>query len=374
MRIEMHRSVDVRGWRFLGDVARAQAREELIGLLMQAQHRAPEPLGPEDICAADGLLPGRPPIIARRLIGIARAQGLVEADRGVVTALTDDGLAALQEDQVFVAEHGPWTVWVVDDPLLPTLPIRIERATFERGAGGKTRGGEEQASLANAPRRLSEVQRKRFSPWCGTRTEARIDAVEKVVEALHAKAQLRLSFILEPRRAPTLEVTGAVDGSKVDLPINPPDTDHAEVFAALMMAHGLLDRWSQGVWHASFDELVDDVERGRHRRRWRPDPVAFEEFGHFEVNPIADIPLAPLDDIEASHWARWHLQRSITSPLWADGYAEAQARARARFEQYDVTLPDRASLAADVRGDDRAPPAYWHLQAPLDLATEEAGR
>lgn len=372
MAIHMHRPVEVKCWRFLGDVAQTQPREELVGLLMQA--RGGLPLTADDICSSDGLLPGRPTVIARRLIEIAERRGLVEVDRGAIVDITEDGETALEEEQVFVAEHGPWTVWVVSDPLLPDTPIRIERsARGRRAQKGKKGQGNDKRKLQNLPHRLKDIHRRRFTPWCGDRTEARIEAVDEVIEVLRPESSLHLHFDLEPGRTPALSVRGRLDGKGVDEHVAAPDVHHEEVFEAFLHARGEFERWSDGRLRVRFDEL-DDGERARFLRQWAAFHIEFDDWGRLRVEPISGIRLGAIDTGTASEWARWHLRHGITEPTWPDDYRAACETAAALFPEFDVMLPHQGVLADGLRGDDRSPPTYWHLQAPLDLNAEEGRR
>ncbi|MEO0603486.1 MAG: hypothetical protein AAF211_18755, partial [Myxococcota bacterium] len=122
-RIYLRRTVAVRCWRVVGRIAKTTKRAELRPVLLRAQEQGETDAG--DI-AGHLLFESRSRrVVAERLLRIAEVYGLLERnDRRY--RLTDQGQEAIATAQVFVPEHGTWTVWASNDPLLATPILRVD--------------------------------------------------------------------------------------------------------------------------------------------------------------------------------------------------------------------------------------------------------
>ena len=70
-------------------------------------------------------------VVARRLLQIGEALDLLEKALKNRYVLTDQGEQAIDTGKVFVPEHGAWTLWTTDDPLLPSPILRVDEFTDE---------------------------------------------------------------------------------------------------------------------------------------------------------------------------------------------------------------------------------------------------
>lgn len=154
-KIVLQRAVEVRCWRVVGQVAKATKRTELLPVLLRARER--EATDANDI-AAHLLFESRSRhVVAKRLLQIAEVYGLLEATERRYR-LTDSGRNALETKQIFVPEHGTWTVWASDDPLLAAPVMHVEPwaepTAYEEVLGGKRHSVRERAfgRLPMAPR------------------------------------------------------------------------------------------------------------------------------------------------------------------------------------------------------------------------------
>ena len=157
--VVLKRRIAIRGWRVVGRVARAGRRKELEPVLRRA-HEKRETGGTDAGDVAEHLLFERQSrkVVASRLLRIGTEFGLLRENERRY-ALTEDGERAIATGKVFVPEHGAWTVWVNEDPLLPSPVLRIE-AWDEPDAvteNWKRRGEEEKRPFEPLPDILREV-------------------------------------------------------------------------------------------------------------------------------------------------------------------------------------------------------------------------
>ena len=119
----LQRKIGVQCWNVIGMVARACKRPELMPVLLRARERGRTSA---DDVAEHLLFEQRSRrVVAQRLLHIAALYRLVtETDRWF--SLTEAGAAALDSEQVFVPEHGSWTIWASEDPLLDHPILRVD--------------------------------------------------------------------------------------------------------------------------------------------------------------------------------------------------------------------------------------------------------
>ena len=153
----LERPVEIRCWRVVGEVAKAEKRPELTPVLL----RASETGGTDARDVAGHLLfeARSRRVVAERLLDIGVAYKLLEK-RGRAFVLTGAGETAIDTEKVLVPDYGTWTVWASEDPLLPSPVLRIEPWN-EPNAYTEIFGNNRESATQRSPQRSSALDAQR---------------------------------------------------------------------------------------------------------------------------------------------------------------------------------------------------------------------
>jgi hypothetical protein len=374
----------IRGALVAGKVAFAEKRVAEHAVVMWAAERLHAGLGArtEQLCdaSAQGPLLGLPPVVGRRLGRICEELDLLRLDKDHIVALTQEGVrvAASTTPRVFVPQLGAWMLFWSDDPLLPHPLLRVEpgkepSAHEER----QVRNGDGKRSFETVPGAIAKMcdehgERPPLElPAAKDGAPVRIIAIERKVQLVAVEDTLALELSFDPESAAaSLRLRGTLAGKDIErqLPA-PPGYDHATVWRALLRSNGAEDWWNTGAGklRVSFNQNLRDDARTSFKLRMPFRAPEIQGLGRFDDTVVDGVPLEPAGAGDPQRWFEWLLERRAVSPQWPDVFAANVAELSATFAGFDLRLPAQRSYALGLRGTGRPRPAYWHLQAPLDL-------
>ena len=400
--IVLERSVPVRCWHVVGQIAKAEKRPELMPVLLRAR----EADGTDAHDLTEHLLfeSQSRRVVADRLLQIAHDYGLVkkkesepgawstwpsgdplrslrpraaweelsayEEIRGVeerdgVFALTEAGETAIDTEEVLVPKPGTWSIWTSDDPLLPSRILRIapweEPSAYEeiRGAG---REDARQRSPGLLPDWLRDVAGTPIKP-AAEGAAVRIDELQEKAEAVDGT--LRLSWNVGEGR---LQLTGTLEGKEVETELEAPPISPDQIWFLLLEEEALLRRWDIDgqQLHVSFDE-TGDTEREAMARDLEFEAPKIPGYGKFEPLTVRGVAITADSHAGAQSWAQWRLQARIRDYATSERYATWRKEAADPFNQYEVELPTRTELFDEVWNQTTSPePRAWRLAAAED--------
>ena len=357
------RSVAVQGWRVIGQVAKAERREELAPIL----ERAHENDGTNENDLARHLFFSHSyEIVAKRLLGIGTAYGLLIKDAGTYT-LTGDGERAVETEEVFVPEHGAWTVWASDDPLLSSPILDIEPWEEESSALDEVRKKREngERKFEPLPSWILEPRGVEISPPA-TQDRMRIDHLENEAEATTADAFLTLIWNVHERR---LRLHGKLNGREIDSELRSPTKTTEHVWDVLLEGEELLKDWKPNIpaLAVPFRE-TSERERTTMRRDLAFEKPSVLEHGSFDSLTVPGVPITARSRDDARAWSDWRLKERIRDYATSERYDEWRKEAAAPFAEQYLELPARAELTAAEWGSvvGRPTPRAWHLIAVED--------
>ncbi len=363
--INLQRTVEVRCWRVIGQVAKAAKRPELMPVLLRAQERGETDA--DDVAGHLLFESGSRRVVAQRLLQIAALYGLLE-QRDRRYRLTESGQAALATKQVFVPEHGTWTVWASDDPLLATPILRVEpwvEPTAYDEVWGKERENARERPFEELPRWVRDAVGVVAVPLVGG-APLRIDQLEAEGEAAEPEATLRAVWDVSGAR---LRVDGTLGGARVNVVIDAPKIRPDTLWMQLLHAEGLWSQWdsSSHALRVGFEEATASERESLIR------VVAFKRpkiaaLGTFDATTVEGIALRARSAHDATRWAEWRLRARVRDYATAERFRAWTAEAVAPFSEFHPPTPTRQALADAawrVRTD-RPTPSAWHLVAAED--------
>ena len=363
--IVLTRPVVIRGWRVVGLVAKAGKRRELEPILLRAGEAGGT--SAEDV-AEHLLFAGSRRVVAERLLRIGTALKLLEERRDRRFVLSDDGRRAVDSGQVFLPEHGAWTLWESSDPLLPFPVLRIESWDEDEDAVSESRRDREQErSFVPAPNRLGDVRGMDFVPPASADGIAvRIDALEEKAEEVDPVASLGLEWNVARGR---LRLRGEWDGASVDSELEAPQVSPLEIWDSLLEGEGLSEHWDgdRQVLRLLFEDTAEGEREGMSRelKFRRPEVPGYGEFAPLALSGIA---IGPRSRDDARKWSGWRLNARVCDFATASRYAEWWKEAVMPFAEHGLELPARAELAESEwqSAVGRPSPRAWHLVAAED--------
>lgn len=363
--IRLTREIRVECWRVIGQVAKAAKRNELLPVLLRARERGQTDA--RDI--AEHLLfeSGSRQVIAQRLLQIAERYGLLVQENRQYR-LTESGSTALETKQIFVPEHGTWTVWVSNDLLLGPSILRVEpwkEVPANEEVWRKKHDDVPERRFRNLPQWVRDAFGVITTPLVGG-APLRIDELEAKGEVVDAKTELRATWDVTGGR---LRIDGTLGGSRVNAVANAPEIPVDAVWMQLMQAEGLWPQWdgSAVALRVGFDETIsgerESLVRGVHFKR--PD---IESLGTFDATTVEGIALRASSHQDAARWAGWRLRARVQDYATAEQFGKWTAEAVKPFAEFGPSTPARQELADSAWRErtDRPTPSTWHLVAAED--------
>lgn len=363
--IRLTREIRVECWRVVGQVSKAAKRNELQPILLRARE-----LGQTDARdIAEHLLfeSGSRRVIAQRLLQIAEQYGLLVQENRQYR-LTESGSTALETKQIFVPEHGTWTVCVSKDPLLNSAILRVE-PWRESSAYDEVRGeGRDKAPkrrFEKLPRWVRDAEGVITTPLVGS-TSLRVDQLEHEGEVADAETTLQAIWDVTGAR---MRIEGTLGGTRVNAVVGAPEIAADAIWMQLMQAEGLWSAWDGAVaaLRVGFDETIASERKSlvRSISFKRPD---IESLGAFDATTVEGIALRARTAQDATRWAEWRLRERIQDYAITERFGAWTADAVKPFAEFDPPTPTRQELAESAWRDrtDRPTPSTWHLVAAED--------
>ena len=361
----LERSVSVRCWHVVGQVAKAEKVSELKPILL----RVHETGGTDAHDLAEHLLfeSRSRLVVAERLLQIAHNYGLVMKKRDSVYALTEAGETAVETAEVLVPEYGTWSIWSSDDPLLSSHILRI--APWKEPSANEeirvAKGDDAKQRFPKAmPDWLRDVTGTPIKPAAQEATVVRIDELEGKVEAVDGK--LRLRWNVGDRR---LHLTGYLEETEISTELEAPPISANQLWLALLEEKALSKWWDfdRQQLRVPFRE-INDIEREVMSCNFKFESPDVYEYGRFESVSVQEVPITPATEADAQSWAKWRLQKRIEDFATSERYAKWCAEAVEPFDQYEVELPTRTVLFEYIRNQktNRLKPNAWHVVAAED--------
>lgn len=362
--ITLSRRLAVTPWHIQAKVALAAQREwEPAVLRMIADERS---VTADRV--AEHLLAGRTSV-AKRLLRICEALGLAQESGRGAFALTEDGERAAQTGEILVPEDGTWTLWHSPDRMLPSSVVALEPfqdpATFDDVQRSKR--NEPMRKFVRLAEAVRELRGQTVAILHGDHRRVRFDELmPQGEEASDVYPTLTLTLTLTEDQA-SARVRGTLNRSPIDLGLPQTGPTYEEAWTALLTSAGMGDRWDEpaGVLRVSFEETSVD-ERKTFARNLTVRRPTIGAWGTFDDTVIKGVRLAPATPADAEAWAMWRLRQAVQSTATRERFADWSRTAAEPFGALAPSTPDRATLAALTRGEDRPTPTYWRLQAAED--------
>jgi hypothetical protein len=376
IKLALKRTLEIKRYRIIAEVAKAQKRDELYAVLLLARERG-------YVFAkmvADNLLDGRPETVGKRLIQICVTHKLLkeEESRGKKNyILTETGQTALEEEKIFIPERGTWEIWVTDDPLWASALVQIEvfkepSALKETRRDKKDELNERKSNMQSLPEWLVEkLQGQIITPLADRKMNYRFDE-------LAAKGELIVT--------PDADITASLsipqfdDTSDLQFTVKVVDNNcryqeqHAMIFEIawpqILQQQGWLERWriqqqtQKEVLDVSYPELKTKQERSNFHKDYPISKPHLTDLNGFDNTIIDNVPIAPATQQDANNWAYWLLERDTNRYVLKDDFETMQNKVAESFPDYEITFPEQRDFAQSLRRNN--PRAYWYLQAPLD--------
>ena len=353
MRIELERKIKVQAYEVLATFAFPEDRTEILSLLQMADSMG-SLNGGQVVDRQQGLLPGRPKVMGTRLLNMAVSMDLLEKTQGGSYVLTQFGHENLENQTVFVPEKATWTIWVTDEPFIPTSIIHLER--HKEGWPDKNRSDTQQ--LPRSLRDLNDTMVELLHPHHTRDTRMRIKRIEEKGRLSKATADLEITLLADVGQESIVRVSGTLGTHKSNevnrrIPFEAPP--HKDLFRMLIEQSEYANDWNhqESVLSASFSDL-DNNERQNHMKRMHVKKPLLEELGKFNTVELTDIPLKPRSNQDAREWAEWEFWTNLSSHPWDNTIASGWLGIAERFSlparglAYPPTVAERINTLLSI--------------------------
>lgn len=365
--LTLTRQAEVHCYELVATISRYEKTEHLTITLLWASEQIekhqkinPISLAKDLFGASQGGLP-----IAKRLLHICVVLGLIDKEG----RLTEEGDRAIETGAVPQPQERPWRLWACKDPLLPFPIIAISPAPDWTG---NHRDEEDSGKQAESLPDWIRDRQGAHAMMLSDGDPVRFDDISNPARALDRKTtHITLEWIL--RNEASIRVRGELDGiGSLDASvINEELPKRNKVWLELLQSHHLDRAWDskREALCIPFRDTKDEDERLHMRRSIRFKRPSVAGLGEFNSTTATDVPLRPQSAEDASQWAQYHLKSEIQEIQMTRVFQALSQRVRSRFKDWNVELPDREQIAAELaktRQNDRPTRKYWAVRAPLD--------
>lgn len=363
--ILLERDLRVCCWRVIGEVARSAKRAELMPVLQRAREQGKTDA--DDIAGHLLFDPRSRKVVAQRLLKIAALYGLL-AEQNNSFVLTEEGKQALSTEQVFVPEHGTWSLWATEDPLVPGAVLRVEpwkEPTAYDEVWGRDRDMARERSFEKMPRWLMAAVGSTTTVDAPDGAKLRINHLEDEGEAAEP-ASLQAAWDVTGGR---LRLAGALGASQAPVALDAPRRTAEEVWRQLLESERLWPQWDEtnAALRLSYDETTPQEREAMSRDVLFRQP-RIKDLGEFGPVTVPRVPLRARTASDAAHWAEWRLRERVRDYATGERFGAWTADATKPFRDFAPPVPTRRELASKVwpSGGDRPSPMAWRLAAAED--------
>ena len=366
------RKVKVEKYEVLMEIGRQQRMEELHAVLMLAKQKG-DKVTAANIC--DELLLGKPESVGKAIIDRCCYFDLLEHNG----ALTSQGDEALRTQKIFVPEKARYMIWYTEDPLISQRLLHLEAvkepsAHDELYAMNKKNMESKEAEKEvseNVTEKLGFLKRKTFDLMGSTGGRTTIlklsenGITRKLVPEDDLRVTLRINIILK-----TLHLS--LEG-KFNYILMPPSINFEKAWIDALGPQAKFWKKSRipPALNVSFKGLNEN-ELSSFRKTVQLVKPKVDPYESFDDTSVDAVPIIPASLEDAAQWAKRLLKNSISTYLNSEKYQELVNSCKSKFPDFEnLELPTREELvhemSKEMTSDDRLPPHYWYLQAPIDL-------
>lgn len=367
MEIKLERNISIQRYRVLLELEKAEKRDELLPVLMLFRDNGS--VSAKDV--VQHLLDDMPELVGKRLLSICEKYGLLEKRRfnNFNYSLTEKGQEALDKQQVFVPEKGVWELWVTDDPLWQPSLLKIERFK-ELSAKQETDNSNREAlekrtnSKKKFPSKFQDrLKQSGFITTLLGGDNYRFHEFEENAELIE-NTEMAVSVTLTIPQHGNTSLVFSHNGKSYHQ--DAPDLTFDEIWQQMLEAEFMWDAWDEvkSAWRIAYNEQLKPTERTTFLKSHTFQKPELIGLNQFEPCTVENIEIAPATQQDADNWAIWLLEQSVNRYLTQGEFSKMQDEVRAKFPDFDVSLPSQKVLAQNLRESNRN--AFWYLQAPLD--------
>ncbi|NLJ09891.1 MAG: hypothetical protein GX438_06080 [Treponema sp.] len=402
MKIKLDRKMNIKRYRVLAKIEKAEKRPEIHSLLLLAQEKGT--ITPSDI--SENLLAGKPESVCRRLLQLCESYGLVQEEisseeiifsiqpiwlinnlvnedsdsegqkcNSHTYVLTKKGIEALKQEQVFVPEKGLWEIEVTDDLLWPQGLIKIQEYNDSNARKETKNDDESKKKLDNRMKSLKSLEK-----WVVERLVNNSNPVTPLLDKQNVYRFVKIEDNAEETGTVDFEVLVMLTISENDKPIltfkiekeeythDAPEIQFMDVWWQLLEQNEMLDKWDdkRHVLRVKYSEvLANDIKTMttfKQSKEFEHPEIA--DLGKFNTAIVTDIPIVPATQDDADAWAKWLLERSINCFAVKGKFEEWQDKVQQMFPYFNINFPEQDDFANMLMKNNRQ--AFWYLQAPLD--------
>jgi hypothetical protein len=364
-------------------VAVGRDRPEFLAVAQLAADLG-RPIGARDVLQE--LLGPLPDVLGWRVIERSVSLGLLDrVGKDGEAVLSEAGRHALGHGEVLVPEEGIWRFFLVDDPLVPTTLVHVQRLLAEPVRREREAAKDARTRGVRPPQTDRPPELLRRCRGAGPQKSVQNGHLFQLIElaengAMGPQGELRLVFTWAAEASTHLsgDLPSGDDSRKpVDMDVDLPEVvsrwSHETLWKTLV-THATrtpgaeLERWrtvaGKLVVPSPFQTLPAAARHSFHRDIDVP-ASDLQGLGRFEPTVLKNVDIVPVSETDAQDWLTW-LQWEAINDYVTPSMLEQTSREQLRQFPYHQPRPLHSSellAKARIERNDRA----WFLLGPSDL-------
>jgi hypothetical protein len=269
--------------------------------------------------------------------------------------VTTKGKEIVFSGKVWEEEEGKYSIYcLIDDPLLDSLPLKLERIAPEKQE--KTPLNQDNlSSLKNTEFHLLNEEYPKIKI-----NEIPIHSLERIPEE---EAKAKLIWKLEFENNSSFEI------SKYNLKGQTKSIDHGSLLDSLFQINNSFGEWSKA--HKKLKVKFDKNKSGEMEDFYKKElslNTSQFQYGKFDSCKIYNIPLMPKDKLNAEEWRNYLLEKHLVEDYKNQKEStDISERIIERDEFKDFGLDSNIDTLKNYFSKMNKGKVFWHFFAPLDL-------
>lgn len=289
--------------------------------------------------------------------------------------LSNKGKKIVETGLIPIEERGEFSLWYIDDPLLPNHLIHFDR-TNGKNKPGVVQGFPEYKNFLNKPfisvldEDKKEFRIKRFD---GTNPRARLS---------EGKGEYQLHWVidLEKEEQSELFISGEIKGANRTFRSQKVNSFREEDYKSFLF--DIVNRAKTGtmVWNPALECLevpfgeLDEDDYIVMKTTLSVPGIVSKKYGDFVQSNITDIPICPLTEEDAKKWILMLIKHFLENKYTSKDELRELYRSlkdSSTFQAYSHVFKELTIeyVLSELRLNENQN-SFWNLQAPMDLYME----
>jgi len=358
--LKLNRKIEIKKFRGIIDIGRQVEKESYISILKLAEEQGGK-VEAKDII--EKFFKGRPEHLGRQIIYRCYLNELLTIDG----YLTEEGKLAIKSNKIYMKENGAYNFWTTKDPLIQQILLNLKEINvYKMGEHSNEK------KMVDIPDWIKNLENNKIKLFNKKNEVIEIYRFHDKIQMMENDLDVIIHYIVSP--AHKMEDSKLIMNGDLKKELyRVPEYTFEEIWHALLGDES--NRWDldNNAYKCKLDEIDKDSRLNFKIEKSFKKPKILD-LGQFNDIKVKNIPIIPMDSLEANKWAIWILEQQISDYLDNRDYLElcSSIKNMKPFNNFKISFPTQLEMTErfvekDSNGDIKFLEKFWYLKSPLEL-------